>query len=145
MASNGDTLCEYFEAGIISMQQHSNHTNDTELTDPVCGMKVTVASAHKHHHASVDYYYCCQGCQQKFSQNPDYYLSDAAREPQQAVPGAVYICPRTPRSSKIIPVASLSAAWHWNPLAHPGSPPVPSIAARCTPRSRIWRLCKLEI
>ena len=79
-----------------SMQEHSNHPNDTELTDPVCGMKVTAASAHKHHHASVDYYFCCQGCQQKFSQNADYYLSGAAREPQQAVPGAVYICPMDP-------------------------------------------------
>ena len=67
MASNADTLYEYFEAGIISMQEHSNHSKDTELTGPVCGMKVTTASVHKHHHASVDYYFCCQGSQQKFS------------------------------------------------------------------------------
>ena len=71
-------------------------TNDTAMIDPVCGMKVTPPSSCAHHHAGVDYYFCCQGCQQKFSQDPGYYLSGAAREPQQAVPGAVYICPMDP-------------------------------------------------
>ena len=66
------------------------------MTDPVCGMKVTPASEHRHHHDGVDYYFCCQGCQQKFSQDPEYYLSGAAQAPQEAVPGAVYICPMDP-------------------------------------------------
>ena len=86
VASVADTLCEYFEAGFISMQDHNKQSNDMELTDPVCGMKVTATSAHKHHHARVDYYFCCQGCQQKFNQNSDYYLSDAVCAPQRIAP-----------------------------------------------------------
>jgi Cu+-exporting ATPase len=78
------------------MQEISQQTIDTEMTDPVCGMKVTAANTNEHHHAGIDYYFCCQGCQQKFSLDPEYYLSGAAQEPQQAVPGAIYICPMDP-------------------------------------------------
>jgi len=81
---------------MTSVQETSKQTSDTEMTDPVCGMRVTPASEHRHQHSGVDYYFCCQGCQQKFSRDPEHYLSGAAQAPQQAVPGAVYICPMDP-------------------------------------------------
>jgi xanthine dehydrogenase accessory factor len=45
-----------------------------EAVDPVCGMTVTAsASARPAEHEGVTYYFCCAGCHQKFSENPDAY------------------------------------------------------------------------
>jgi len=45
-----------------------------EAVDPVCGMTVTAnASAMPAEHDAVTYYFCCAGCHQKFSENPDAY------------------------------------------------------------------------
>jgi Cu+-exporting ATPase len=44
--------------------------------DPVCGMAVDPARAKAtHEHAGKTYYFCCQGCQQKFSADPGKYLA----------------------------------------------------------------------
>lgn len=44
--------------------------------DPVCGMTVDPARAKAtHEHAGKTYYFCCQGCQQKFSADPAKYLT----------------------------------------------------------------------
>ena len=41
---------------------HHGHASDT-ATDPVCGMKVTVAAAkNKAEHAGQTYYFCSQRC-----------------------------------------------------------------------------------
>ncbi len=43
--------------------------------DPVCGMPVAVAGAvHVHEHDGAAYYFCCGGCQAKFSADPERYL-----------------------------------------------------------------------
>jgi xanthine dehydrogenase accessory factor len=48
-----------------------------EAVDPVCGMTVMAgAAAMPAEHDGVTYYFCCAGCRQKFSQNPDAYLRD---------------------------------------------------------------------
>jgi len=44
------------------------------LTDPVCGMTVTQESDYHIHHADTDYYFCSQGCEDKFKKTPDTYL-----------------------------------------------------------------------
>ncbi len=44
--------------------------------DPVCGMTVDPARAKAtHEHAGKTYYFCCQGCQEKFSADPAKYLT----------------------------------------------------------------------
>ena len=46
-----------------------------EAVDPVCGMTVMAsASAMPLDHDGITYYFCCAGCRQKFSQNPDAYV-----------------------------------------------------------------------
>jgi Cu+-exporting ATPase len=46
------------------------------VKDPVCGMTVNPATAkHKYQHAGKDYFFCCAGCVQKFSADPEKYLS----------------------------------------------------------------------
>src|SRR5580704_12300549 len=45
-----------------------------EAVDPVCGMTVMAdAAATPVTHGGVAYYFCCAGCRQKFSENPDAY------------------------------------------------------------------------
>jgi xanthine dehydrogenase accessory factor len=45
-----------------------------EAVDPVCGMTVTAgAAAMPSEHEGITYYFCCAGCRQKFSENPDTY------------------------------------------------------------------------
>jgi xanthine dehydrogenase accessory factor len=48
-----------------------------EAVDPVCGMTVMAsASAMPLDHDGITYYFCCAGCRQKFSQNPDVYVQN---------------------------------------------------------------------
>ncbi len=45
-----------------------------ELTDPVCGMSITAEGAKASvNYQGKDYYFCCQGCADKFNKNPDEY------------------------------------------------------------------------
>jgi xanthine dehydrogenase accessory factor len=51
-----------------------------EAVDPVCGMTVTAsASAMPVTHDGATYYFCCAGCRQKFSENPDAYVKAVLR------------------------------------------------------------------
>ncbi len=48
-----------------------------EAVDPVCGMTVTAgAAAMPAEHDGATYYFCCAGCRQKFTENPDTYSRD---------------------------------------------------------------------
>ncbi|MBL0076843.1 MAG: heavy metal translocating P-type ATPase [Rhodocyclaceae bacterium] len=68
------------------------------LKDPVCGMKVTAQSEHKHEHAGQSYYFCSAKCKAKFSANPGQFVNPAtATEQAQTAPaGAIYTCPMHP-------------------------------------------------
>jgi Cu+-exporting ATPase len=46
----------------------------TELRDPVCGMKVTSESPHRHEHEGEPIYFCSAGCKTKFVADPSRYL-----------------------------------------------------------------------
>jgi len=51
-----------------------------ETVDPVCGMSVMPsASAIKAEHDGTTYYFCCAGCRQAFSENPDAYVKAVLR------------------------------------------------------------------
>jgi len=77
--------------------QNTNKPETTDtMVDPVCGMTVAATSAHHHQHLDVDYRFCCEGCQQKFARDAEYYLSGAAQQDIVHVPGALYICPMDP-------------------------------------------------
>jgi len=88
---------------------------DTDLLDPVCGMKVTSDSEHRHQDKGTDYFFCSSSCVQKFAADPARYLSDAHQDDGSkchhdhgapAAPGtadAVHICPMCPEVSQIGP------------------------------------------
>jgi len=94
----------------------------TDLVDPVCGMKVSSESEHRHRHGDTDYFFCSKSCEQKFVADPERYLvneekadaespggscchhGDGAR-PSPASKDAVYICPMCPEARQIGPGA----------------------------------------
>ena len=101
--------------------------SDSTALDPVCGMTVSLAKAkHQRQHKGKTYYFCCAGCEQKFSADADAYLSGAkARAPMMAAPagqtvqiqlggmakpapgaaakGAIYVCPMDPEIRQVGP------------------------------------------
>src|SRR5580704_7418933 len=49
---------------------------DQVVKDPVCGMTVDPATTkHTYKLAGNDYFFCCGGCVQKFSADPEKYLN----------------------------------------------------------------------
>ena len=82
-----------------TMQDPDDHHNLAQLTDPVCGMKVSADSEFSFPFDGSEYYFCCQGCAQKFSTDPVGYLSGEAQQAAamaEPVSGALYICPMDP-------------------------------------------------
>jgi Cu+-exporting ATPase len=64
--------------------------------DPVCGMTVDPrATAHRHAVTGRTYYFCSDGCRQKFATAPEKYL-DARPAPAPAPADAIYTCPMHP-------------------------------------------------
>ncbi|WP_410498854.1 heavy metal translocating P-type ATPase [Chitinibacter sp. S2-10] len=89
------------------MHQHPSHMHhestphekhDSILSDPVCGMTVTVQSQHQHEYQGQQYYFCSARCLGKFSANPGQYVHAAELDPVSApVPSnAIYTCPMHP-------------------------------------------------
>ena len=73
--------------------------------DPVCGMTVDPAKAPSTvTHAGKTYYFCCQGCAEKFKAEPEKFLSSlpasaisaAAAALAKSVPASAYVCPMDP-------------------------------------------------
>ncbi len=74
---------------------HSQGEADRELRDPVCGMRVTDRSPHRHEHGGHAYYFCNPRCREKFAADPAKYLAPQSA-PAAAPPGSVYVCPMHP-------------------------------------------------
>ena len=73
--------------------------------DPVCGMKVKVATAKNTTvHEGQTYYFCNPKCLQKFTAEPDRYLKPAEAAPAPAVPaGTIFTCPMHPEIRQVGP------------------------------------------
>ena len=69
------------------------------LTDPVCGMTVTLASEHHYAYKNVDYWFCCSGCQNKFAADPEPYLNppEVPATASDTADSTDYICPMCPQ------------------------------------------------
>ena len=67
------------------------------MKDPVCGMTVSPDKA-KHHtdHHGQTYYFCSEGCKNKFSSNPKQYLSPQKAEKPPKDDQREYTCPMDP-------------------------------------------------
>ncbi|WP_428268003.1 heavy metal translocating P-type ATPase [Haliangium sp.] len=70
-----------------------------DLRDPVCGMKVSAESPHRHDHDGVTYWFCAARCRDKFAADPAHYLNPG--EPEQAPAGTVFTCPMHPEVEQV--------------------------------------------
>ena len=83
--------------------------NVAKVKDPVCGMMVDpLTAAEKFEHAGTMYYFCNPRCLDRFSHDPDTYLTGKptqSMETEPAKPGAKYICPMCPGVESSTPAA----------------------------------------
>ncbi len=68
------------------------------VKDPVCGMTVKLDAGKPNlEHKGETYHFCSQGCHDKFSHDPEHYLSGAHKEQAKNQPaGTKYTCPMHP-------------------------------------------------
>ena len=80
-----------------------NAAPESEFVDPVCEMTVAPeTSAGKYDFAGETYYFCSNGCLNKFRQNPRNYLEDRKDEKHEAEIGDIeYTCPMHPEIVRI--------------------------------------------
>jgi P-type Cu+ transporter len=68
---------------------------DTPAVDPVCGMDVDPSTDLRTTHLGRVYGFCHPSCLERFTADPDAFLG--RREPEAAIPGAIYTCPMHPQ------------------------------------------------
>jgi len=58
------------------MTNHNHESPGTaeQAVDPVCGMKISADSQHRHVHDGTEYLFCCNSCREKFIAAPQQYL-----------------------------------------------------------------------
>jgi len=68
-----------------------------ELTDPVCGMNVSIDADIQQQYNGETYRFCSEHCHEKFKRSPEEYLSHSSNQPDQS-PGkdGLYTCPMHP-------------------------------------------------
>ena len=97
---------QYIKAEVLTVISPAH--NSSSAIDPVCGMQVdpSTAAAHVEHEGST-YYFCCNGCAEKFRANPGKYLRPkappAAAPPPKTELQAEYVCPMHPEVRQIGP------------------------------------------
>ncbi|MCA1637108.1 MAG: heavy metal translocating P-type ATPase [Acidobacteria bacterium] len=76
-----------------------------DFVDPVCGMSVAPeAAAGNYEYNGKTYYFCSNGCLNKFKQNPESFLAPKNLEkPEIAKEGVEYTCPMHPEIVQIGP------------------------------------------
>ena len=79
--------------------KHDHDTAPAEATfaiDPVCGMKVNLATAkHRFSYKGEEYLFCSSRCRERFEAEPDKYLKPREAEPPMPA-GTIYTCPMHP-------------------------------------------------
>ncbi len=89
--------------------QHAEHElklSEGNAIDPVCGMKVVIATAkHQLQHDGHPYYFCSGGCRTKFQANPTKYLDASTKVAEPVIAGAIYTCPMHPEIQQVGPGA----------------------------------------
>src|SRR5690625_1290413 len=89
-----------------------SHT-DSQLSDPVCGMRVTEDSPHHTEHEGKSFYFCSTKCLGRFRDDPEKYLNPSKSEehttPMSPARRTLALCIR--RSCKITREPVQSVAW----------------------------------
>ena len=78
---------------------HEHSSDENSLKDPVCGMTVTSQSKHSYSLKNIAYYFCSNGCKEKFIGAPSKYLEGGLKDSESPAPvaGTIYTCPMHPQ------------------------------------------------
>jgi Cu+-exporting ATPase len=78
---------------------HEHSSDENSLKDPVCGMAVTSQSKHSYSLKNIPYYFCSNGCKEKFIGAPSRYLDGGLKDSESpaSVAGTIYTCPMHPQ------------------------------------------------
>lgn len=78
---------------------HEHSSDENSLKDPVCGMTVTSQSKHSYSLKNIAYYFCSNGCKEKFIGAPSKYLDGGLQDSESSasVAGTIYTCPMHPQ------------------------------------------------
>lgn len=78
---------------------HEHSSDENSLKDPVCGMTVTSQSKHSYSLKNIAYYFCSNGCKEKFIGAPSKYLDGGLKDSESpaSVTGTIYTCPMHPQ------------------------------------------------
>jgi len=88
------------------MSCHAENTDSTaSAKDPVCGMTVNPEKVSSVTHQGQMYYFCCTGCRDKFTADPDRYLSPSGIGAEETDDRRRYICPMCPGVESIGPAS----------------------------------------
>ncbi|MES1195885.1 MAG: heavy metal translocating P-type ATPase [Steroidobacter sp.] len=100
---------------------HDSQTG-TSHTDPVCGMQVAANPDRSAEYQGTTYYFCCQGCVNKFKAAPQQYIH-ASHDKTIATQSSAKSCCCSPKTkngtSSPPPVASQSSSAKWTCPMHP--------------------------
>ncbi|MET3137742.1 heavy metal translocating P-type ATPase [Undibacterium sp. GrIS 1.2] len=84
-----DTCCDNSKNG-----DNASNSQLIQHTDPVCNMRVSDNSAHQFTYQQKIYYFCCAGCLNKFSKDPQAYLNPPPKVATKPIAkDAIYTCP----------------------------------------------------
>lgn len=77
---------------------HTAPETESDLKDPICGMKVTPLSVHHSERMGQQFFFCGPKCKIKFDANPMQYMGKqvAKQAPLAAIVGVNYTCPMHP-------------------------------------------------
>jgi len=74
---------------------HHGHDHPGKATDPVCGMKVDLATTPHHaSHGGREWHFCSDKCRARFVADPARFLTPP--DPVDAPPGTIWTCPMHP-------------------------------------------------
>lgn len=96
---NGTHSHEHHHAHNHGDMHHVHTSADDSIKDPVCGMAVKNQLNYSFSFKDVMYYFCCNGCKDKFSRSPEEYLAESLKDSPVSVPkaGTIYTCPMHPQ------------------------------------------------
>jgi len=78
----------------------------SEVVDPVCGMTIAPEDSVGHvEYRGQTYYFCNEGCLERFRATPEAFLGGAKPPASETAPGATFVCPMDPEVREARPGA----------------------------------------
>ncbi len=124
-----DRQCEHGHGRQSAVGQSAPDLTPDEFVDPVCGMSVDPdAGKPMFRHKGTDYHFCSQRCHDRFSADPEHFLTGEHRKADEDVPaGTLYTCPMDPEIIQEGPGTCPICGMALEPMGLPADGPNPEL------------------